>query len=130
MNYIIKITFFCHFLFITVYTMNDLFLCKDGLCLPTADCYSDGGTPLRGHCPGPADIQCCTNIPCRFIYGHCDWTTNFCDGGYMPGKQLIFTPLIFISCEKSLTVSHTGHCPGPENFQCCPYRLAKVLRIF
>lgn len=31
-----------------------------GLCVPTAACRADGGQSTPGHCPGAADIQCCT----------------------------------------------------------------------
>jgi formylglycine-generating enzyme len=34
-----------------------------GVCMPTAQCSSAGGMSIAGFCPGPADFQCCVNIP-------------------------------------------------------------------
>lgn len=42
---------------------------RDGLCLDVADC-AGMFAPTPGHCPGAANIQCCTEIPA----GKCDPT--------------------------------------------------------
>jgi hypothetical protein len=34
-----------------------------GTCLDTSVCASMGGTSTPDYCPGPANVQCCTNLP-------------------------------------------------------------------
>ncbi|KUJ19003.1 lysozyme-like protein [Mollisia scopiformis] len=70
---------------------------QKGECILTSTCSSQGGTSQVGHCPGAADIQCCT-------YGSC--TVNGEEG----------------TCQPTGTCSGTktaGHCPGPSDIQCC-----------
>ena len=40
----------------------------EGVCLEVGDCVEEGGQPTPGFCPGPADIQCCTQA----VEGMCD----------------------------------------------------------
>jgi len=74
---------------------------RAGECVDTGDCW---GSSTPGHCPGPNNIQCCTeaaDVPswggCRVNgrAGECLRTTD-CAGTSTP-----------------------GHCPGPNNVQCC-----------
>ena len=66
-----------------------------GVCIPTADCSSGGGSYISNACPGtPDDVKCCTKTSCG-SGGNCRWTSQ---------------------CSTS-TVS--GLCPGPDDFKCC-----------
>ena len=66
-----------------------------GVCIPTAQCSSRGGTYITGACPNlPNDIKCCTKTTCG-SGGNCRWTSQ---------------------CSKSTL---TGLCPGPADFKCC-----------
>ena len=68
---------------------------RPGVCIPTGQCSSGGGTSIVGACPGtPANIRCCTKASCA-NGGSCQWT-NQCSG-----------------------TTQSGLCPGPTNFQCC-----------
>ncbi|EON68222.1 hypothetical protein W97_07480 [Coniosporium apollinis CBS 100218] len=70
---------------------------QKGECVATATCRGAGGRSEAGHCPGAADIQCCT-------YGACT----------AGGKAGL--------CQPSETCTGTrtaGLCPGAANIQCC-----------
>ncbi|KAL8941041.1 MAG: hypothetical protein Q9216_002488, partial [Gyalolechia sp. 2 TL-2023] len=66
-----------------------------GVCIPTADCTSKGGTHIQFACSGlPADIRCCTKTSCG-SGGNCRFSSS-CSGNTL-----------------------TGLCPGPTDFKCC-----------
>ena len=65
-----------------------------GTCVSTSVCSTKSGVSLKGLCPGAADIQCCTKIPCG-SGGKCMESSN-CSG----------------------TIK-TGLCPGSSSFICC-----------
>ncbi|QDS76536.1 hypothetical protein FKW77_006119 [Venturia effusa] len=70
---------------------------QNGVCISTASCKSGGGKSEAGHCPGSADIQCCTYGSCTAsgVAGLCQSTS---------------------SCKQTST---PGLCPGPADIQCC-----------
>ncbi|KAG0269229.1 hypothetical protein DFQ27_004469 [Actinomortierella ambigua] len=77
-----------------------------GLCIPTSQCTSGGGTYRSGLCPkDPANVKCCT-------YGTCTWNDNgsWAPGGCMPTAN----------CRQYDGVPIPGRCPGPADIQCCP----------
>lgn len=66
-----------------------------GVCIPTGQCSSGGGSYISNACPGlPNDIKCCTKPSCG-NGGNCRFTSQ---------------------CQSS-TVSDL--CPGPADFKCC-----------
>jgi hypothetical protein len=72
-----------------------------GVCVPTSECRSAGGTFKAGHCPGPSDIQCCTK-------GNCKWVIpNKCPGG---------ADIMHLQYENKCAVVQFGQCPGPSTF--------------
>jgi lysozyme len=89
---------------------------QDGVCLATASCRSSGGTSQAGHCPGGTDNQvphslprithAKTNISQCCTYGSC--TVASTSGLCQPVS----------TCGSGYT-STAGHCPGPDNIQCC-----------
>src|SRR5947209_3208965 len=74
-----------------------------GICISTSSCASSGGTSTPGFCPGPTDIQCCTNVPT-------------CKVGSASG-QCISTS----ACASIGGHSTPGLCPGPADIQVCDY---------
>ncbi|RFU25668.1 hypothetical protein B7463_g10670, partial [Scytalidium lignicola] len=78
-----------------------------GVCISTSSCHSSGGSSQAGHCPGAADIQCCTH--------------GSCSVGGVPG---LCTPTS--SCGSNGGTSTAGHCPGLANIQCCTYGKCSV----
>jgi len=70
---------------------------QSGICISTSSCASSGGHSEAGHCPGAANIQCCTYGTCSVggVSGTCQETSS-CSGTKTP-----------------------GYCPGPANIQCC-----------
>ncbi|ORY11103.1 hypothetical protein BCR34DRAFT_332991 [Clohesyomyces aquaticus] len=76
-----------------------------GTCISTSSCNNLGGNSEAGHCPGAANIQCCT-----FSEGSGDTcSANGVSGTCMPTS----------SCPSSTGVSIPGHCRGPTDIQCC-----------
>jgi len=71
-----------------------------GTCISTSSCSASGGASHAGYCPGPADIQCCT----QSNYGTCSV-------GGVSGTC--------ISTSSCTGTSHAGYCPGPADIQCC-----------
>ena len=111
-----------------------------GKCLPTAKC---GGKSTPGHCPGPDNVQCCTEeedfgtcTPFSGVKGICQDDSKACGASYVSGKcpggaNVRCCPQ-YGSCSvngvsgtcqqtsKSCGGQYTsGHCPGPANVQCC-----------
>ncbi len=43
-----------------------------GVCVDVSECVIEGWAPVPGHCPGPADIQCCVEL----AEGECDPTAT------------------------------------------------------
>ncbi|KAI4268980.1 MAG: hypothetical protein LQ337_007540, partial [Flavoplaca oasis] len=67
-----------------------------GVCIPTADCTSKGGTHIQYACSGlPADVRCCTKTSCG-SGGNCRFSNTCASGNTL-----------------------TGLCPGPTEFKCC-----------
>lgn len=69
-----------------------------GECIPTTLCAKQGGKPEPNHCPGAADIQCCTYRSC---------TSSGVKGQCQPVS----------TCPGHSTTANL--CPGPANIQCC-----------
>ncbi|KAH7311132.1 hypothetical protein BKA65DRAFT_518647 [Rhexocercosporidium sp. MPI-PUGE-AT-0058] len=68
-----------------------------GVCEYTSNCRSLGGRSNPANlCPGPDDVQCCEDIPCRRDTGICK-SISLCHA------QLDSAPI----------------CPGGNDFQCC-----------
>jgi hypothetical protein len=65
--------------------------------MSTSACSSAGGKSEAGHCPGAANIQCCTYGSCTASgkKGFCQ-STSSCTGTSTPGL-----------------------CPGASDIQCC-----------
>ncbi len=73
-----------------------------GACMNTASC---GGTSTPGLCPGPANIQCCTEgEPPVESFGDCR-------AGGEDGEC--------VSTSDCWGQSTPGLCPGPNDIQCC-----------
>jgi len=62
--------------------------------------------PVKGYCPGPANIQCC--IVAR---------SAECEQNYYQGRCLNEG-----WCEYVGGMMVTGICPGPNNIKCCYFR--------
>lgn len=59
---------------------------ESGTCQKTSDCTTQGYNEA-GHCPGPADIQCCVKKSCSTSSGSgiCMNTENTCGGSFIAG---------------------------------------------
>ena len=75
---------------------------KGGYCLDVNQYICDFDEyPIKGYCPGPANIQCCIKAvspTCSNKGGRCRQEV-WCN--YVGGKTI------------------TGLCPGPSNMKCC-----------
>lgn len=77
----------------------------DGTCISTDSCKNLGGYSEAGHCPGPANIQCCVRE--EGVGFTCQ--ANGVMGTCMPTA----------SCPDDTGTSVPGHCPGGKDIQCC-----------
>lgn len=74
-----------------------------GDCTDASACTSNGGTATPGYCPGPSNIQCCTNS---------NWGSCSAGGqsGYCTGRD---------ACIAGGSMPLPGACPGPSDIECC-----------
>ncbi|MCJ1264543.1 hypothetical protein MMC22_004415 [Lobaria immixta] len=78
-----------------------------GTCISTSTCSSGGGKSEAGHCPGAADIQCCTHSP-----------KDESTGGSCKIKSgLKGTCISTSACSSGGGESEAGHCPGAADIQ-------------
>jgi hypothetical protein len=74
---------------------------QKGECISTSACSTQGGHSEAGHCPGAADIQCCTYGSCTAsgVKGECQ-PTSTCSGKSTVGYAFpLFFRLICADCE-------------------------------
>ncbi|KAJ7496402.1 hypothetical protein FB451DRAFT_1207722 [Mycena latifolia] len=76
---------------------------KAGICKDTSQCHSPEFKHIAGHCPGPADFQCCVATSVESC------TANGKGGTCEFTSQCISPEFEHIA----------GHCPGPTDYQCC-----------
>lgn len=87
-----------------------------GTCIDVSVCAGQGGYHEAGHCPGAANIQCCTSSK-----GGSDppppASTPTCKANSGLAGHCISTT----ACKSQGGYSEAGHCPGATDIQCCTY---------
>jgi len=72
-----------------------------GSCQLTSTCATANGQSTAGYCPGPTDVQCCTEVTCTA-------------GSYGSGICISTS-----QCSADQGTSYAGYCPGATDIQCC-----------
>jgi hypothetical protein len=101
-----------------------------GTCMSTTDCANQGGDSTPGHCPGAADIECCTGAGAGAGAGP-DTGDGSSSGtgtgtGSGSGSSTCDVPglgsgicMPTVNCAAVGGTSTPDYCPGAADIQCC-----------